>query len=782
MQLTYEYTATLVFMNNGTNTEIPQNNIRTIFINKEFDKLTMPTITMTLEMDRELADTIIKNKKTATMMFKMNKIQTTGVSNAVEETYFYDEFTYLIEDDVDKTKAFRYNDPDKTDTKTSEADKYRPIRLGLISKTCSDLVRKPNNFTTYNSNMQDIVVKLLNIQKPLLIEPFDYKDELKQLILPPKESLTKALDYLNDVKVFYSTGYRFFMDLDVMYLVSKSGKYTAKKNEKTGVVNINVKTLDKTGSLVRGIELADDYSAYTLTVEAGDTNLDDSDLTDKEINSITAVVDGSKEKQESFLKQHKGFGGILGTYTNIMNTIDNINKLASQVRKTVKNIHKATYDIRARLIELKDVATTYETTTKALITSAEATLASIPEEAVAELKKIGIDAIQDIIDQASDASIIFNSTIKYSPEKMEELTKVYTTQIYNIENTKNLVNGIKPTLFADNLSALKSTSNNFEKDKNNTENAFNNSLVDLHTKYSSYSDSINNLAFKLKGLPVTLTYTDKSGVQQSIDLSNIKQYLSDVSAANSDAKERLNILSTDKSTMKDSIDINKNVSNTIKTYIDKAKDVPKDFKTKILEGGNNAVNSVKNIRDEAIQNYNDYAAELKGDFSTITDSFNAIKDSATLSIDSLHDISNIGSNGESMVNIALEATEVLDDLSKRKIIRIPNDNINILKNIKQALELKRIKVRIHKQELDNSIFAINKKYTITFDGANTSNQGEYLLESVIEAYTNSGTQFQCNTILNFAKLPGSNTISTNKSSSEVSINGVKIDPESVILH
>ena len=140
-----------------------------------------------------------------------------------------------------------------------------------------------------------------------------------------------------------------------------------------------------------------------------------------------------------------------------MNTIDNINKLASQVRKTVKNIHKATYDIRARLIELKDVATTYETTTKALITSAEATLASIPEEAVAELKKIGIDAIQDIIDQASDASIIFNSTIKYSPEKMEELTKVYTTQIYNIENTKNLVNGIKPTLFADNLSALKST-------------------------------------------------------------------------------------------------------------------------------------------------------------------------------------------------------------------------------------------------------------------------------------------------------------------------------------
>ena len=214
MQLTYEYSATLVYMNGETKKEIPQNNIKTIIINKEFDRLTMPTITMTLEMDRELADEVIKNKKTATMFLKMNKIQTSNVSNAVEETYFYDEFTYLIEEDLDKTKPFRYNDPDKTDQKATEADKYRPIRLGLISKTCSDLARKPNNLVTYEASMQDIVIKLLNINKPLLIEPFDYTDTVPQCVIPPKETLTKVLEYLNNIKVFYSTGYRFFMDLE----------------------------------------------------------------------------------------------------------------------------------------------------------------------------------------------------------------------------------------------------------------------------------------------------------------------------------------------------------------------------------------------------------------------------------------------------------------------------------------------------------------------------------------------------------------------------------------
>ena len=140
-------------------------------------------------------------------------------------------------------------------------------------------------------------------------------------------------------------------------------------------------------------------------------------------------------------------------------------------------------------------------------------------------------------------------------------------------------------------------------------------------------------------------------------------------------------LKEDKKTIQDSVTVNKNVGDSIKSYIDNSNAIPKDFKTKLLEGGNNVVNSYNNLRDNAIKNYNDTAASLTNDFNSLTDSFNAIKDSATLSIDSLHDLSNIGSDGESMVNIALEATEVLSDLSKRKIIRLPNDNINILKNI-----------------------------------------------------------------------------------------------------
>lgn len=759
MQLTYEYTVKLIFVNKGKSKIIPQNNIRSIIINKNFDSLTMPTITMSLEMDRELADEIIKNKKTASMFLRMNKIQTMGATNAIEEKYFDDIFTYLIEEDLDKTKKFRYNDPDIKNQKATEADKYRPIRIGLISKTSSDAARKPNNFVAYKSSMQDIVIKLLNINKPLLIEPFDYKESISQFIVPPKETITKVLEYLNKIKVFYSTGYRFFMDLDAMYLVSKSGKYIAKQNEKAGIVNIEVKTLDKHDSLIRGMSF--ENSAYSVIVEASNSNLDNTDLTDKEINSITAVVDGSKEKQKSFLKQNKGFGGILGTYTNIMNTIDNISKLTAQVRTTVGNIHAATYEIKAKLTELTDAAASFETTTQALITTTQATLAQIPKEAEKEFSKKYPDLLKNILHHASNVSSNYNKNIIPAPQNMNNFTDQYLNQIYNIEATKGLVGGIEPNLLSDNVSPLMKLTNNFEKDKENSKQAFDGSLVKLSTDYSKYTHSIGQIRKSLSAAPKKFTYEIREGkgkeakvITKTIDFAPLKKFLDPVAKEHSASVGRMVEINSDKKTMKDSLTINKNIGSAVKNSVDSIKNIPKNFKTKMLEGENSYVSNLKNLKESSISDYKNTVSTLSNDFKSITDSFNAIKNSASLSIDSLKDISNIGSNGESIVNIALDAAEIVGDLNKRKIIRLPNDNINILKNIKHSLELRRVKIKVHKQELDNSIFTINKKFVINFEGTdNVKYKGDYLLESMIEVYTNSGTQLQSNTILNFAKLP-----------------------------
>ena len=117
-------------------------------------------------------------------------------------------------------------------------------------------------------------------------------------------------------------------------------------------------------------------------------------------------------------------------------------------------------------------------------------------------------------------------------------------------------------------------------------------------------------------------------------------------------------------------------------------------------------------------------------------------------------MSKVGTNGESMIDVALDLTDIVEDLGKRKLIRIPNDNMGLIKNFKHALELKSVYLSLSKQQLDNSIFNMNLKYLIN---NNTKEHKEdttdYIMLSKIEVYTNQGERFLATTNMTFAKLP-----------------------------
>jgi len=109
-----------------------------------------------------------------------------------------------------------------------------------------------------------------------------------------------------------------------------------------------------------------------------------------------------------------------------------------------------------------------------------------------------------------------------------------------------------------------------------------------------------------------------------------------------------------------------------------------------------------------------------------------------------------------MIDVALELSEVVEDLGKRKLIRIPNDNMGLIKNFKHALELKSTYLSLSKQQLDNSIFNMNVRYIVNNNTKeHKDDTTEYLMLSKIEVYTNQGERFVSTTNMNFAKLPKS---------------------------
>ena len=778
-QLKYEYTFDLKYKNksDGKITQIDQNNIKSLTIYKEYDKYNMPICTMNLVLDKNLADDIITKMEENTFILTAYKIQADNES-AVNELYFTEEFSYLTDDDTNKGKSLDYmKTDDKEDTRE---DVYRYLKIGLISKSLVDSNLHPNNATIYNSSMQDIVVDLLNIGVPLLVEPFTETETVSQLIIPPKESISKTLDYLNTVRVFYNTGYRFFMDFENTYLVSKAGKATLRTLDKYETVKFNLAELGSNESLLEGFKDDGESKSYIIDVPTTDIKYGKDNVLNKELNGFTAVIDASKTIQQDYMSKSKGFGGILGTYQNIMNTIDNIKKTTAGVRNIVKNIHRTTYDIKEHFNQIVEQATSVKSTVDSVASQAETLLRSLPEEVIGEGKKRilgGADGktvvdsnlniknfLRGLITNSMDMSTISRTTVEGSEDTFNKFKQKYTGQIYHLENFKSLVGAIDPINFTDNTSEMLDQVKNIQPKKDESREHHTKSMVKFNEEYGKYIGNNKFLVDTLKDAPDTMTFVlEYDEISHEIkrtfdlDLRSLKSHFKELKENLDFSTGKAKTISDFTETMDNSLKVNSNVgkslSNMIKTS---AQTIPKDFSKQILEGANTYVKSLQDTTKTAVNDAKQAANKVVESYGALQSSLSSLYQSGATTINSFSDLSKMGSNGESMVDVALDLVNVAEDLGKRKLIRIPNDNMGLIKNFKHALELKSTYLTINKQQLDNSLFNINMKYIINNKDDHKNDTGEYLLLSKVEVYTNYGEKFTSNTSMNFAKIPKGN--------------------------
>lgn len=781
-QLKYEYYIDLYYNHPDykDKNKIDQKNIKSLTIYKEYDKYNMPIATMNLHIDKKFADHIIKNSKTTTMTMMVYKYQLDNDA-AIKQLYFTHEFSYLTDDDTNKTEDIDYA---KTDSKEEDReDVYRILKLGLISKKLVDSNLSPNNATIYNSSMQNIIVDLLNVGEPLLIEPFTETEPVDQLIIPPKESLSKTLEYLNTVRVFYNTGYRFFMDLDNIYLVSKSGKATLRNLDKYETVKFNLSDIGgKEEAVLEGFRDDDKTNSYIIDIPTTDIKYGKDNITDKELNGFTAVIDASKNIQQSYLKNSRAFGGIFGTYQNIMNTMDNIKKVSSSVRQVVKNIHQTTDTIKGSFNQIVEQAKEAKSTVDTVATQAEALLRQLPEQVVnGSAGVLGLDGViknpdadvremlLNIIKHTVTMQTKSTDTIEKSEDTFGKFKSDYTGQIYHIENFKSLVGAIAPTNFTDNVAHLQKEVSKLPEKKEKSKASFKKGMVDFNSEYSDYLHSNTFIVDKLQNSPDTVTYVlerDEKGAPMStfeLDLRALKSNLPELVKNMDFTKVKLGDMKGFTEQMKNSLKLNSNVGDGLKKQIAATRDIPKDFSKQILEGANTYVKSLQVAKTNMLANAKSSAANISTSVGALKSNLSSLYQSGSTAISGISDLSKVGSNGESMIDIALELTDVVEDLGKRKLIRIPNDNMGLIKNFKHALELKSTYISLSKQQLDNSIFNMNVRYLIN---NNTKEHKEdttdYLMLSKIEVYTNQGERFMASTNMTFAKLPKSTADNSKK--------------------
>ena len=774
-QLKYEYYIDLYYncMDYNEPKLIDQNNIKSLTIYKEYDKYNMPIATMNLHIDKKFADNIIKNSKTATMIMAVYKYQLDN-NAAIKQLYFKHEFSYLTDDDTNKTEDIDYA---KTDSKDEDReDVYRILKLGLISKKLVDRNLSPNNATIYKSSMQNIIVDLLNIGEPLLIEPFTETELVEQLIIPPKESLSKTLDYLNTIRVFYNTGYRFFMDLDNIYLVSKSGKATLRNVDKYATIKFNLSDIGgKEEAILEGFRDDDKTKSYIVDIPTTDIKYGKDNITDKELNGFTAVIDASKTVQQSYLKNSRAFGGIFGVYQNIMNTMNAIKKVSSSVRQVVKNIHQTTDTIKGNFNQIVEQAKESKSVIDTVATQAEALLRELPKTALdGTAEVVGLDGvvrksdtnIKDVLTNIIKHTVVMQTTstntVEKSEDKFGKFKEAYTGQIYHIENFGSLVGAISPINFTDNTAQLTKEVSKLPEKREQSKIHFKESMTDFNTEYSKYITSNEIIVNSLNDTPDKLFYvtkkdnTGKAIETHELDLRALKSNLPELVKNLDFSKMKLSDMKGFAEQMKNSLKLNANVGDGLKKQIAATREIPKDFSKQILEGANTYVKSLQDTKNIAIANTKNSIINTTKSLGALKSNLSSLYQSGSTAISGISDMSKVGTNGESMIDVALDLTDIVEDLGKRKLIRIPNDNMGLIKNFKHALELKSVYLSLSKQQLDNSIFNMNLKYLIN---NNTKEHKEdttdYIMLSKIEVYTNQGERFLATTNMTFAKLPKS---------------------------
>ena len=774
-QLKYEYYIDLYYncMDYKEPKLIDQKNIKSLNIYKEYDKYNMPIATMNLHIDKKFADNIIKNSKTATMIMAVYKYQLDN-NAAIKQLYFKHEFSYLTDDDTNKTEDIDYA---KTDSKDEDReDVYRILKLGLISKKLVDRNLSPNNATIYKSSMQNIIVDLLNIGEPLLIEPFTETELVEQLIIPPKESLSKTLDYLNTIRVFYNTGYRFFMDLDNIYLVSKSGKATLRNVDKYATIKFNLSDIGgKEEAILEGFRDDDKTKSYIVDIPTTDIKYGKDNITDKELNGFTAVIDASKTVQQSYLKNSRAFGGIFGVYQNIMNTMNAIKKVSSSVRQVVKNIHQTTDTIKGNFNQIVEQAKESKSVIDTVATQAEALLRELPKTALdGTAEVVGLDGvvrksdtnIKDVLTNIIKHTVVMQTTstntVEKSEDKFGKFKEAYTGQIYHIENFGSLVGAISPINFTDNTAQLTKEVSKLPEKREQSKIHFKESMTDFNTEYSKYITSNEIIVNSLNDTPDKLFYVTKKDNKgqvietHELDLRALKSNLPELVKNLDFSKMKLSDMKGFAEQMKNSLKLNANVGDGLKKQIAATREIPKDFSKQILEGANTYVKSLQDTKNIAIANTKNSIINTTKSLGALKSNLSSLYQSGSTAISGISDMSKVGTNGESMIDVALDLTDIVEDLGKRKLIRIPNDNMGLIKNFKHALELKSVYLSLSKQQLDNSIFNMNLKYLIN---NNTKEHKEdttdYIMLSKIEVYTNQGERFLSTTNMTFAKLPKS---------------------------
>lgn len=291
----YRYKAEMTYLNLDKNvdTSLRVEFIKTIVIDHNYDKNSMPILFVTMKLDKSLVDDMILNINKNLILLAIYKYD--NLSDTKEEVeIFRDKFTYFLPDGVNANDPIDYTEENE---KEHRGNTFRDIVMGLISINHINRNKKYLELNTVNSTIYDCARYCTSHFDNLVIEPFIFNDIHKRIIMPGQESVRKALEFLNSYRVFYYTPFRFYQDFDYTYVISSSGLAIPKDNELYSSIVINIRDILESDANDVGLVENKTSGTYEVPVSYVNTSVYDNTIANKSRTKLKGVSStGSIEK------------------------------------------------------------------------------------------------------------------------------------------------------------------------------------------------------------------------------------------------------------------------------------------------------------------------------------------------------------------------------------------------------------------------------------------------------------------------------------------------------
>ena len=147
----YRYKAEMTYLNLDKNvdTSVRVEFIKTIIIDHNYDKNSMPIIFVTMKLDKSLVDDMILNINKNLILLAIYKYD--NLSDTKEEVeVFRDKFTYFLPDGVNANDPIDYTEENE---KEHRGNTFRDVVMGLISINHINRNKKYLELNTVNSTI-----------------------------------------------------------------------------------------------------------------------------------------------------------------------------------------------------------------------------------------------------------------------------------------------------------------------------------------------------------------------------------------------------------------------------------------------------------------------------------------------------------------------------------------------------------------------------------------------------------------------------------------------------